>query len=75
MSEVRKPIAKGNLRLSKSKKAVMIYVEGQQPLMVSRKSLVKLLGEETPYVKIWSVESDGRETDNEKTDSRHSIDK
>jgi hypothetical protein len=50
-----RPVAKGSMRLSKSKKAIMIYIEGQQPTMVSVKSMRKLLDNETPYIKVWST--------------------
>lgn len=50
-----KPVAKGSMRLSKSKRAVMIFLEGLNPTMVSVKSIRKLLEGETPYIKIWST--------------------
>ncbi len=61
---LEKPKPLGTLRLSKSGKAVMIYVGGKDACMVSVKSLRNLLDGKTPYCKVWSV-SQGGEQKNE----------
>jgi hypothetical protein len=50
-----RPVAKGSMRLSKSKRAVMIFIKGLNPTMASVKSLRRLLKGEVPYIKVWST--------------------
>lgn len=53
---MEKPTSVGSVRLSKSKRAVMVFVENKA-FMVSVKSIKNLLEGKTPYVKLWSTES------------------
>lgn len=53
---MQKPKTVGTVRLSKSGKAVMMFIENKA-FMVSVKSIRNLLEGKTPYVKLWTSES------------------
>lgn len=61
---MEKPKSIGTLRLSKSKKALMVFVENRA-LMVSVKSIRNLLEGKTPYVKLWTSEAKQSEENSE----------
>ncbi|MDH7506550.1 MAG: hypothetical protein QHH15_02015 [Candidatus Thermoplasmatota archaeon] len=62
---MEKPTSAGSIRLSKSKRAVMVFMENKA-YMVSVKSMKNLLEGKTPYVKLWTSEAKQGEENGEK---------